>query len=120
MTFLQPGRRITALSAPSTVRSRRPPLSADGRGRGLPSVSATRRCRRSKRVAEIAENAGIDGNEVLEGQPRDWQIASGNCGNSLQILCPRNCPQFHRLTLGSSPDAGPQCDTQPPADVSTP
>src|SRR5882724_4656152 len=81
MTFLQPGRRITALSAPSTVRSRRPPLSADGRGRGLPSVSATRRCRRSKRVAEIAENAGIDGNEVLEGQPRDWQIASGNFCN---------------------------------------
>src|ERR1700704_7085504 len=48
------------------VRRRRPPLSADGRGRGLPAVSPTRRRRRSKWVAEIAENAGIDGNEVLE------------------------------------------------------
>src|SRR5216683_1884138 len=36
---------------------------------GLPAVSATRRRRQSKRVAEIAENAGIDGNEVLEGSP---------------------------------------------------
>jgi hypothetical protein len=53
---------------------------AGRRAGGLPAVSPTRRCRRSKRVAEIAE---IDGNEVLECQPRDWQIASGNCGNSL-------------------------------------
>src|SRR5260370_36589358 len=41
--------------------------------------------------------------------PRDWQIASGNCGYSLQILCSRNCPQFHCLTLGGSPNAGSQC-----------
>src|ERR1700722_11929137 len=33
-------------------------------------------------------------------QPRDWQIACGNCGNSRRILCPRNCPQFHCLTSG--------------------
>src|SRR5713226_5006215 len=89
------------MSAPSMVRSRRD-LLADGRGvcgvPGLPAVSATRRRRQSKRVAEIAENAGIDGNEVLEVQPRDWQIASGNCGNSLQILRSRSCPRTPRMT----------------------
>src|SRR5216684_6893392 len=60
------------MSAPSMVRSRRD-LLADGRGvcgvPGLPAVSATRRYRQSKRVAEIAENAGIDGNEVLKCSP---------------------------------------------------
>ena len=60
-------------------------------GRGLPAVSATRRCRQSKRVAEIAENAGIDGNEVLEGQPRDWQIASGNFCNGPWRVNPFEC-----------------------------
>jgi hypothetical protein len=61
------------------VRCRRPPLSADGRGRGLPAVSPTRHCRRSKR---LAESAGSDGNEVLEVQPSDWQSACGNCAKS--------------------------------------
>src|SRR5713101_3621946 len=42
-----------------------PPLLADGRAGvpGLPAVSATRRCRQSK---PVAENAGIDGNEGFE------------------------------------------------------
>src|SRR5260370_33624481 len=49
-------------------------------------------------------NCGKAGNLWKRGfgmQPRDWQIASGNCGNSLQILCARNCPQLHCLTLGA-------------------
>jgi hypothetical protein len=79
------------MSVPSIVRSRRPPLSADGRGRGLPAVSPTRRCRRSKRVAEIAENAGIDGNEVLE--------CSRVIDKSLAEIADIPCKYFARETV---------------------
>src|SRR5580704_14034330 len=59
------------MSAPSMVRRlKHPTLLADGRG-VVPASPDCRQSRqadagRSKRVAEIAENAGIDGNEVLE------------------------------------------------------
>jgi hypothetical protein len=81
------------MSAPSMVRSRRPPLSADGRGRGLPAVSSTRRCRQSKRVAEIAENAGIDGNEVL--------ACSRVTGKTLAEIADIPCKYFARETVRS-------------------
>ena len=78
------------MSAPSMVRRRRPPLSADGQGRGLPAMSPTRRCRRSKRVAE---NAGIDGNEVLE--------CSRVTGKSLAETAETPCKYFARETVRS-------------------
>src|ERR1700736_2014893 len=78
------------MSAPSMVRRRRPPLSADGQGRGLPAMSPTRRCRRSKRVAE---NAGIDGNEVLE--------CSRVTGKSLAEIAEIPCKYFARETVRS-------------------
>src|ERR1700730_12301387 len=58
---------------------------------GLPAVSATRRCRQSKRVAEIAENAGIDGNEVLECSPVT--------GKSLTEIADIPCKYFARETV---------------------
>src|SRR5216683_5747795 len=73
-----------------------PPLLADGRRAdvpGLPAVSATRRCRQSKRVAEIAENAGIDGNEVLECSPVT--------GKSLAETADIPCKYFARETVRS-------------------
>src|SRR5258708_12120098 len=60
---------------------------------GLPAVSATRRCRQSKRVAEIAENAGIDGNEVLECRPVT--------GKSLAETADIPCKYFARETVRS-------------------
>src|SRR5713101_3388550 len=70
-----------------------PPLLADGRAGvpGLPAGSATRRCRQSKRVAEIAENAGIDGNEVLECSPVT--------GKSLAETADTPCKYFARETI---------------------
>src|ERR1700694_2812938 len=64
-----------------------------GRGAGvpgLPAVSATRRCRQSKRVAE---NAGIDGNEVLECSPV--------IGKSLAEIADIPCKYFARETVRS-------------------
>jgi hypothetical protein len=86
------------MSAPSMVRSRRPPALGGwaGRragGRGLPAVSPTRRCRRSKRVAEIAENAGSDGNEVLE---------CPLIGKSLAETAETPCKYFARETVRRS------------------
>ena len=61
------------MSAPSTVEADVPPPLSDGRG-VAPASPDCQQCRqpdagRSKQVAEIAENAGIDGNEILEGSP---------------------------------------------------
>src|SRR5580704_10236620 len=60
---------------------------------GLPAVSATRRCRQSKRLAEIAENAGIDGNEVWECSPV--------IGKSLAEIADIPCKYFARETVRS-------------------
>src|SRR5260370_19934329 len=86
------------MSAPSMVRSRRSPALGGWAGRragvrGLPAVSATRRCRQSKRVAEIAENAGIEGNEVLECSPVT--------GKSLAETADAPCKYFGRRRVGA-------------------
>src|SRR5260370_4189917 len=62
---------------------------------GLPAVSATRRCRQSKRLAEIAENAGIDGNEVLKCTPM------AEIGKSLAEIAEIPCKYFARETVRS-------------------
>src|SRR6266852_6226978 len=95
------------MSAPSMVRSRRSPALGGWAERragvpGLPAVSATRRRRQSKRVAEIAENAGIDGNEVLERSPVTGKSLAEIAEIRRAILCSRNCPQLYCLTLGQS------------------
>jgi hypothetical protein len=88
---------------------------------GLPAVSATRRCRQSKRLAEIAENAGIDGNEVLEG--------SRVTGKSLAETAETPCKYFAVHPMGETVklraavsvhclDATPR--TGPPRDRPTP
>ena len=68
---------------------------------GRPAVSATRRRRQSKRVAEIAENAGIEGNEVLECSRVTGKSLAEIAEIRRAILCSRNCPQLHCLTLGA-------------------
>src|SRR5260370_41975426 len=98
MTFPVPGRRITAMSASSTVEADEIPALGGWAERragvpGLPAVPAIRRRRQSKRVAEIAENAGSDENEVLE--------ASRVTGRSLAETAETPCKYFARETVRS-------------------
>src|SRR5882757_3050077 len=98
MTSPYPGRRITAMSAPSTVEADFPPPLSDGRG-VAPASPDCQQCRqpdagRSKQVAEIAENAGIDGNEILEGSPL--------IGKSLAETAETPCKYFARETVRRS------------------
>jgi hypothetical protein len=86
------------MSAPSTVEADVPPLLSDGRGVAPPSPDC-QQCRqpdagRSKQVAEIAENAGIDGNEILEGSPL--------IGKSLAETAETPCKYFARETVRRS------------------
>jgi hypothetical protein len=83
------------MSAPSTVEADVPPLLSDGRGVAPPSPDCQQSRQpdagRSKQVAEIAENAGIDENEVLEGSPL--------IGKSLAETAETPCKYFARETV---------------------